>query len=70
MSTMNCSKLPADVVERLEAAGDDEAAVVDVAVDVAGLICERLLAAGVPGIHLYTLNRADAARRVVEALAL
>lgn len=71
MSAMNGSKLPADdVMDRLDEVGDDEAAVVDVAVDLATLLGERLLAAGAPGIHLYALNRADAARRVVEALAL
>jgi methylenetetrahydrofolate reductase (NADPH) len=68
MSTMNQSKLPEDIIERLEAAGDDEAAIVDVAVEVGTLICERLLAAGAPGLHLYTLNRADAARRVIQQL--
>jgi methylenetetrahydrofolate reductase (NADPH) len=70
MSTMNQSKLPADMVERLEAAGDDEAAVVDIAVEIGTLVSERLLAAGVPGIHLYTLNRSDAALRVIQELAL
>jgi methylenetetrahydrofolate reductase (NADPH) len=70
MSTMNQSKLPADMVERLEAAGDDEAAVVDIAVEIGTLVSERLLAAGVPGIHLYTLNRADAALRVIHELKL
>ena len=59
-----------DIVERLEAAGDDEAAVVDIAVEVGTLVCERLLAAGVPGIHLYTLNRSDAALRVIDELKL
>jgi len=70
MSTMNQSKLPADMVERLEAAGDDEAAVIDIAVEIGTLVSERLLAAGVPGIHLYTLNRADAALRVIHELKL
>jgi methylenetetrahydrofolate reductase (NADPH) len=71
MSTMNGSKLPqADVMERLEAAGDDEAAVVDISVEVSTIVAERLLAAGVPGIHLFTLNRSDAALRVVQELGL
>ena len=70
MSTMNQSKLPADMVERLEAVGDDEAAVVDIAVEVGTLVGERLLAAGAPGIHLYTLNRADAALAVLAELNL
>ena len=71
MSAMNQSKLPGeDIVERLEAAGDDEAAVVDVAVEIGTLVAERLLAAGAPGIHLFTLNRSDAALAVLAELNL
>ena len=71
MSTMNGSKLPSpDALERLEACGEDEAAVVDVAVELGTILCERLLAAGVPGIHLFTLNRSDAALRVIQELDL
>ena len=71
MSTMNQSKLPSpEIMERLEAAGDDEAAVVDIAVEIGTLVSERLLAAGVPGIHLFTLNRSDAALRVLAELDL
>jgi 5,10-methylenetetrahydrofolate reductase len=44
--------------------------VVDIAVEIGTLVSERLLAAGVPGIHLYTLNRSDAALRVIQELAL
>ncbi len=68
MSTVNRSNLPVEVVERLEAAGDDEGAVVDAAVAVGTDLCRRLLDAGVPGLHLFALNRSDAALRVVEAL--
>ncbi len=67
MAGMNNTRLPADLVERLEAA-NDEAQVIDAAVDVGTLLCERLLAAGAPGLHLYVLNRADAALRVLDEL--
>jgi methylenetetrahydrofolate reductase (NADPH) len=69
MCTMNQSKLPDDLGERLDACGDAEA-IVDVAVDAGTLLCERLLAAGVPGLHLYVLNRSDAAKRVLQELDL
>ena len=67
MSTMTSPSSRPDMVERLEAAGDDEAAVVDIAVEIGDRArAERLLAAGVPGMHLYTLNRSrDAALRVI-----
>jgi methylenetetrahydrofolate reductase (NADPH) len=68
---MNQSKLPApDAMERLEAAGEDEQAIVDIAVELGTIMAERLLAAGVPGIHLFTLNRSDAALRVIQELDL
>ena len=67
MAGMNNSRLPAELVERLEEA-TDETQVVDVAVDVGTLLGERLLAAGAPGLHLYVLNRADAALRVLAEL--
>ncbi len=71
MSTMNQSKLPSpEIMERLEAAGDDEAAVVDIAIELGTLVAERLLAAGAPGIHLFTLNRSDAALAVLAELNL
>jgi len=67
MAGMNNTRLPADLLERLEGA-TDEAQVVDVAVDVGTLLSERLLTAGAPGLHLYVLNRADAALRVLDEL--
>jgi methylenetetrahydrofolate reductase (NADPH) len=71
MSSMNQSALPSpDAMERLEAAGDDEEAIVDIAVELTTIMAERLLAAGVPGIHLFTLNRSDAALRVIQELDL
>ena len=38
-------------------------------VEVAADLCRELLAAGAPGLHLYTLNRAASVRRVWNALA-
>lgn len=56
--------LPPKVVQRLHSAGDDPKAVRKVGVDIATEVSEELLAGGVPGIHLYTMNRSMATREV------
>ncbi|HEY8525816.1 MAG TPA: methylenetetrahydrofolate reductase [Acidimicrobiales bacterium] len=68
MATMNGSAVPPDLVARLEAAADDPAARLDIAVEVATDLCRRLLDAGAPGLHLYALNRSAAVLRIVRNL--
>ena len=51
---MNQSKLPADMVERLEAAGDDEAAVIDIAVEIGTLVSD---ASSLPAYRASTSTR-------------
>jgi methylenetetrahydrofolate reductase (NADPH) len=70
MAAMNGSVVPGGLVERLEAAGDDVEARRAVAVDVATDLARRLLDAGAPGLHLYALNRSEAALRIVAALGI
>jgi methylenetetrahydrofolate reductase (NADPH) len=70
MATMNGSVLPAEMVARLEDAGDDVAARREVAVEVATDLGRRLLDAGSPGLHIYALNRSEAVLRIVDNLGL
>jgi methylenetetrahydrofolate reductase (NADPH) len=44
---------------RLEALAGRPEALVAFGVDVVGRLCERLLAGGAPGLHFYTMNRAE-----------
>ena len=68
MSAMNNTEFPADLRARLEACGDDAAARREVATDVATRLCEQLLAAGAPGIHLYPLNFSEPALTIARNL--
>ena len=62
--------VPAQLVGRLTAVGDDPAAVRAAGVEAAAELCRDLLAAGAPGLHLYTLNRSTATREIAAAVGL
>jgi methylenetetrahydrofolate reductase (NADPH) len=64
------AKLPADLVAALAAVGDDADAQFEVGVEAAIRQTRELVAASVPGIHFYVLNRSEAAARVLDAVAL
>ncbi len=49
---------------------DDPDAQLKVGIQYAIRQCEELLDSGVPGLHLYVLNKAEAPRRILEALNL
>ncbi len=54
---------------RLQGFGDDRASIVAFGCDVVAALCRRLLEAGAPGLHFYTLNQAEASLGVLERLA-
>ena len=62
------ARIPAELLARLESAGDDADKVRAIGVDHAILQCRDLLDRGAPGIHFYTLNRSPATKRILEAL--
>jgi methylenetetrahydrofolate reductase (NADPH) len=64
------AKLPTDLVSGLESAGDDADAQFSVGVAHAIRQTRELIAAGVPGIHFYVLNRSEAAAEVLGAVEL
>lgn len=63
------ASIPGPLLSRLErAAGPEE--VLQVGVEHTTRQAQELLEAGVPGVHLYTLNKSPATRQVMEGLAL
>ncbi len=70
MSALNNTEFPQEVIDRLEAAGDDVDARREVGVEVATRVSEDLLKAGAPGLHLYTMNFSQAVLEVVRNLGL
>jgi len=54
------AEIPRWILRRLEGFGDDGASIRAFGLDVVTALCERLLAGGAPGLHIYTLNRANA----------
>jgi methylenetetrahydrofolate reductase (NADPH) len=62
------ARIPAELLEQLEAAGSDADRVRAIGVEHAIGQCRELLASGAPGIHFYTLNRSPATKRILEAL--
>jgi methylenetetrahydrofolate reductase (NADPH) len=61
--------LPAELAERLESAGDNPEAMEAVGLDWAIAQIRDLLARGIPGYHLYILNRAKGALALAAGLA-
>lgn len=62
------AEIPRWIQKRLEAYGDDIASIREFGLDVVTKLCERLLIGGAPGLHIYTLNRANASLRLWQRL--
>ena len=69
-AALSGATFPTWLAERLEAVGDDPAAVRAVGVEVATELCADLMDAGAPGLHFYTLNRSTATREVAANLGI
>ncbi len=64
------ASIPQDMAQKLEALGDDDEAAVEYGIEYATQQCRDLLAAGVPGLHFYCLNKSYSTTRVIENLGL
>ena len=69
-AVLSGAAFPAHLAERFHAVADDAEAVLELGVEVAADMCQRLLDVGAPGLHFYTLNRSRSTIEVYEALGL
>jgi methylenetetrahydrofolate reductase (NADPH) len=69
-SEMCGAEVPRWVARRLESFGDDRDAIRAFGLDVVTDLCRRLVDAGAPGLHFYTLNGAAASKSICERLGL
>ena len=69
-SNMCGAEIPRWIMKRLEDFGDDLASIRSFGIDVTTGLCARLLAAGAPGLHIYTMNKAEASEAIWAALDL
>lgn len=67
-SQLSGADLPADVVARLRAVGDDPAAVRREGATIASQLSVDLLRGGAPGLHFFTQNRSTATREIMSML--
>jgi methylenetetrahydrofolate reductase (NADPH) len=67
----NCgAKVPSALIDRFTKAGDDSEKIIDVGIEHAILMCEKLIAGGVQGFHMYPLNKSKAVSRILDSISL
>jgi len=69
MAEMSGAAFPQWLRERLESGATPED-VRRIGVEAATELCAELLAAGVPGLHFYTMNKSTATREIYAQLGL
>ncbi|MEO6321032.1 MAG: methylenetetrahydrofolate reductase [NAD(P)H] [Polaromonas sp.] len=62
------AEIPRWIRLRLQGFGDDTASIKRFGLDVMTDLCDQLCAAGVPGIHFYTMNHAAATTEIIRRL--
>jgi methylenetetrahydrofolate reductase (NADPH) len=64
------AEIPRWMRKKLESFGDDAASIRAFGLDVVTDLCDRLLRAGAPGLHFYTLNQAGLTSTIWQRLGL
>lgn len=64
------AEIPRWLRKRMEAFGDDRDSIRAFGLDVVTELCHRLLEAGAPGLHFYTMNKAELVEEIWQRLGL
>ncbi len=64
------AEIPRWILRRLKDFGDDRVAIRRFGIDVTTELCQRLLEGGAPGLHIYTMNQAEASEAIWQNLGL
>ena len=64
------ARIPVPLAAKLEELGDNDGATAEFGIEYATRQCEDLLRSGAPGIHFYTLNKANSTVRILKNLGL
>jgi methylenetetrahydrofolate reductase (NADPH) len=64
MAELSGTPIPSAISTAFEKIKDDPDDVRKLGVELASKLCEELLAAGVPGLHFYTMNTSTATREI------
>jgi methylenetetrahydrofolate reductase (NADPH) len=64
------AEIPRWMRKQFESYGDDAASIRAYGLDVVTALCERLIKAGAPGLHFYTLNQAGLTTEIINRLGI
>jgi methylenetetrahydrofolate reductase (NADPH) len=64
------AEIPRWIRKRLESYDDDLASIRDFGLEVVTQLCEKLLGGGAPGLHFYSMNKAEPVQTIWKALGL
>ena len=64
------AEIPRWLRSRMQSFGDDTASIRSLGLDVVTEMCDRLLSAGAPGLHFYTMNRAGLTSTIWQRLGI
>lgn len=70
MAELGGTPIPSSITKRFEGREEDAEAVREIGIEIATDLCRKLIEAGVPGLHFYTMNTSTATLQIVKNLGI